>query len=49
MPGYIECMMHLFPKRFDRTPGQEPHNDQAEGKMIGNAPLEDGAFLLGAP
>ncbi len=41
--------MHLFPKRVGRTPGQEPHNDQAEGKMIGNARLEDGAFLLGAP
>ena len=49
MPDYIECMMHLFSKLFHRTPGQDTHNDPAEGKTIGNAPLEDDTFLLGAP
>ena len=45
-PGYMQRMMHLFPKQGDRGPWQNTQNYIADKKMIRNAPLEDGALVF---
>ena len=46
-PGYMQRMMHLFPKQGDRAPWRNTQNYTADKKMIRNAPLEDGALVFG--
>ncbi len=45
-PGYMQRMMHLFPKQGDRSPWQNTQNYTADKKLIRNAPLEDGALFF---
>ena len=46
-PGYMQRMMHLFPKQGDRGPWRNTQNYTADKKMIRKAPLEDGALHFG--
>ena len=45
-PGYMQRMMHLFPKQGDHSPWQNTQDYTADKKMIRNAPLEDGALVF---
>lgn len=47
-PGYMQRMMHLFPKQGDHAPWQNTQNYTADKKMIRHAPLEDGALAFEA-
>jgi hypothetical protein len=47
-PGYMQRMMHLFPKQGDHSPWQNTQDYTADKKMIRNAPLEDGALVFEA-
>jgi len=44
--GYMQRMMHLFPKQGDRTPWINPQNYTKDKKMIRFGELEDGALLF---
>ncbi len=46
-PGYMQRMMHLFPKQGDHDPWRNTQNYLVDKKMIRNAPLEDGALVFG--
>ena len=45
--GYMQRMMHRFPKQGDREPWINPQNYTRDKKMIRFAPLEDGALVFG--
>jgi monooxygenase len=45
--GYMQRMMHRFPKQGDREPWLNPQNYSRDRKMIRFAPLEDGALVFG--
>ncbi len=47
--GYMQRVMHLFPKQGDRAPWQNTQNYAADKKMIRNAPIEDGALIFDGP
>ena len=42
--GYMQRMMHRFPKQGDREPWLNPQNYSRDKKMIRTAPLDDGAL-----
>jgi cation diffusion facilitator CzcD-associated flavoprotein CzcO len=43
-PGYMQRVMHLFPKQGDKAPWRNTQNYALDKKMIRHAPLEDGAL-----
>ena len=45
--GYMQRMMHRFPKQGDHEPWINPQNYSRDKKMIRTAPLEDGALVFG--
>jgi len=47
--GYIQRVMHLFPKQGDRPPWQNTQNYAADRRMIRKAPLEDGVLVFDDP
>jgi cation diffusion facilitator CzcD-associated flavoprotein CzcO len=47
--GYMQRLMHLFPKQGDREPWLNTQNYAADKKMIHNAPLEDGTLTFSNP
>ncbi|MEZ5551344.1 MAG: NAD(P)/FAD-dependent oxidoreductase [Pseudomonadales bacterium] len=47
--GYMQRMMHLFPKQGDRDPWRNTQNYALEKKIIRSAPLEDGALVFSNP
>jgi hypothetical protein len=47
--GYMQRLMHLFPKQGDRDPWRNTQNYLLEKKLIRNAPLEDGALIFSHP
>jgi cation diffusion facilitator CzcD-associated flavoprotein CzcO len=44
--GYMQRMMHRFPRQGDREPWINPQNYARDRKMIRRAPLEDGALVF---
>jgi len=44
--GYVQRVMHRFPKQGDREPWINPQNYARDKKMIRFAPLEDGALIF---
>ena len=48
-PGYMQRLMHLFPKQGDRPPWQNTQDYARDKKLIRKAPLEDGALVFGSP
>jgi cation diffusion facilitator CzcD-associated flavoprotein CzcO len=47
--GYVQRMIHLFPKQGDREPWLNTQSYAADKKMIRHAPLEDGVLLFSNP
>ncbi|MEM7020459.1 MAG: NAD(P)/FAD-dependent oxidoreductase, partial [Pseudomonadota bacterium] len=47
--GYMQRVMHLFPKQGDHEPWQNTQNFARDKKMIRNAPLEDGSLTFSNP
>jgi monooxygenase len=47
--GYMQRVMHLYPKQGDREPWLNTQNFFADKKMIRHAPLEDGALGFSNP
>ena len=47
--GYMQRMMHLFPKQGDHAPWRNTQNYALDKKMIRNAPIEDGALTFSNP
>jgi cation diffusion facilitator CzcD-associated flavoprotein CzcO len=47
--GYMQRVMHLFPKQGDHEPWLNTQNFRRDRKMIRNAPLEDGALTFDNP
>jgi hypothetical protein len=47
--GYMQRMMHLFPKQGDRVPWLNTQNYHADRKMVRQAPLEDGVLTFSNP
>src|SRR5262245_51039270 len=45
--GYMQRMMHRFPKQGDREPWINPQNYSRDRKMIRFGVLEDGALIFG--
>lgn len=45
--GYMQRVMHLFPKQGDRDPWRNTQDFHLDKKLIRHAPLEDGALLFG--
>ena len=47
--GYMQRLMHLFPKQGDRDPWRNTQNYLLDKKLIRHAPLEDGALVFSNP
>jgi monooxygenase len=47
--GYMQRVMHLFPKQGDHEPWLNTQNFTADKKMVRDAPLEDGALTFSNP
>ena len=47
--GYMQRLMHLFPKQGARDPWRNTQNYLLDKKLIPNAPLEDGALTFSHP
>jgi cation diffusion facilitator CzcD-associated flavoprotein CzcO len=47
--GYMQRVMHLFPKQGDRDPWRNTQNYLLDKKLIRDAPLEDGALVFSHP
>jgi monooxygenase len=47
--GYMQRLMHLFPKQGARDPWRNTQNYLLDRKLIPNAPLEDGALIFSNP
>jgi monooxygenase len=47
--GYMQRVMHLFPKQGDHAPWLNTQDFSADRKMIRKAPLEDGALTFSNP
>jgi monooxygenase len=45
-PGYMQRVMHLFPKQGEKAPWRNTQNFSQDKKMIRHAPLEDGALVF---
>ncbi|MEM9739575.1 MAG: NAD(P)/FAD-dependent oxidoreductase [Pseudomonadota bacterium] len=44
--GYMQRVMHMFPKQGDREPWVNPQNYWKDKQMFRKAPLEDGALVF---
>ena len=42
--GYMQRVMHLFPKQGDQSPWVNPQNFRKDRQMFRDEPLEDGAL-----
>ena len=47
--GYMQRLMHLFPKQGAKDPWRNTQNYLLDKKLIPNAPLEDGAMTFSHP
>lgn len=47
--GYMQRVMHLFPKQGDHDPWRNTQDYFLDKKLIDKAPLEDGALVFGTP
>jgi len=47
--GYMQRVMHLFPKQGDRDPWRNTQNYTLDKKTIRHGPLEDGALMFENP
>lgn len=47
--GYMQRVMHLFPKQGDREPWINPQNYQKDKKMFRDGPVDDGAMVFSNP
>ena len=47
--GYMQRVMHLFPKQGDKDPWRNTQNYALDKKIIRHAPLEDGALQFTNP
>jgi len=47
--GYMQRLMHLFPKQGAKDPWRNTQNYLLDKKLIPNAPLEDGALTFSHP
>ncbi|MCW5890618.1 MAG: NAD(P)/FAD-dependent oxidoreductase [bacterium] len=47
--GYMQRVMHLFPKQGNREPWLNPQNYRRDKKMIHTSALEDGALVFDDP
>ena len=47
--GYMQRLMHLFPKQGAKDPWRNTQNYLLDKKLIPNAPLEDGALTFCQP
>ncbi|MFT7131246.1 MAG: monooxygenase [Gammaproteobacteria bacterium] len=47
--GYMQRMMHLFPKQGEIDPWRNTQNYSLDKKTIRKAPLEDGTLLFDNP
>jgi len=47
--GYMERVMHRFPKQGDHAPWINPQNYKRDKKMIRKGKLEDGALIFDNP
>ena len=45
--GYMQRVMHLFPRQGSNDPWRNTQNYELDKKLIRNAPLEDGALIFG--
>lgn len=45
--GYMQRMMHLFPKQLASDPWRNTQSFDLDRKMVRNAPVEDGALIFG--
>ncbi len=45
-PGYMQRVMHLFPKQGDREPWINPQNYRRDKKMIRHGAIEDGVLVF---
>ena len=45
--GYMQRVMHLFPKQGLQDPWRNTQDFMADKKLIRNAPLADGALIFG--
>jgi monooxygenase len=44
--GYMQRMLHLFPKQSDRDPWRNTQNYSLDKKLIRHGPLEDGTLVF---
>lgn len=47
--GYMQRVMHLFPKQGDRDPWRNTQNYALDKKLLRKAPLEDGSLVFDNP
>jgi monooxygenase len=47
--GYMQRVMHRFPKQGDREPWLNPQNYGRDKKMIRTAPIDDGVLVFSNP
>ncbi len=47
--GYMQRVMHLFPRQGDHAPWQNTQNYSKDMKMVRDAPLEDGRLIFDNP
>jgi cation diffusion facilitator CzcD-associated flavoprotein CzcO len=47
--GYMQRVLHLFPRQGDHAPWQNTQNFTEDKKLIRKAPLEDGALIFSNP
>ncbi len=47
--GYMQRVMHLFPKQGDHEPWLNTQSFAADKKMVRHAPLEDGSLTFSSP
>jgi hypothetical protein len=45
--GYMERVMHLFPRQGDREPWTNPQNFKRDKKMFRKSPIDDGVMICG--
>lgn len=45
--GYMERVMHLFPRQGDREPWINPQNFKRDKKMFRKSPIDDGVMIFG--
>ena len=45
--GYMERVMHLFPRQGDREPWINPQNFKRDKKMFRESPIDDGVMIFG--